>query len=388
MSSIFTTQIVKSPSDERFGSIFGGSPTVTTRAPGRINLIGEHVDYQDGLVLPAAIDRYVYGSARAISEPELRLWSSLGERHITVPLDRSCPLTGDDKWANYVFGVVAKYRDEGHPVCGFEAAFDADLPAGSGLSSSAALESATALLVEAMIEVDLPPVERALLCQVAEHEWAGVPCGIMDQLAVNSGIENQALLIDCRTLGIMPVSIPPELAIVVVDSRVSHALADGEYAKRKADCESAARSLDVKSLRDISVQELNSSSRSLEERTYKRARHVVGEIDRVRRFVAALEAGEIRVAGALMAESHMSLRDDFEVSCAELDVLVEFANDLGAIGARMMGGGFGGSTVNLVHGASAEEFADQIVRRYSEQQGSEVEAFVVNPVTGASRFQN
>ena len=172
---------------EHFRVVFGGGSTIAVSAPGRINLIGEHVDYQEGLVMPAAIDRYVIGSARAIPEAEVRVWSSQGHSKLIIPLDRETPLSGDDHWANYVFGVVAKYRDAGHGVCGFEVAFDSDLPLGAGLSSSAALESATALIIEHIIGLDLPPTARALLCQAAEHDWAGVPCGIMDRAGSQCG---------------------------------------------------------------------------------------------------------------------------------------------------------------------------------------------------------
>ena len=374
----------RDPIGAQFSAVFGTTPTIAARAPGRINLIGEHVDYQGGLVLPAAIDRYVGGAARAIAEPEVRLWSSLNKSQIAVPLDQTAPLDGDDYWANYVFGVVAHYRGAGHPVGGLEAVFDTDLPPGAGLSSSAALESATAMIVEGLFGFELPPTERALLCQAAEHGWAGVPCGIMDQLVVNAGTDGQALLIDCRTLEFSPVVLPADCAIVVVDSKVHHALADGEYAKRKTDCEAAAAELQTKSLRDVDIGELSAARPRLGERVFRRARHVVTEIARVREFESALGARDTAAAGGLMAASHRSLRDDYEVSCPELDALVEIADELGAIGARMMGGGFGGSTVNLVATGSAAAFAEQIVSRYRDEHGEETEAFLVHPVAGTS----
>ncbi|MFT4547613.1 MAG: galactokinase [Verrucomicrobiales bacterium] len=370
-------------SDKNFESVFGNPPTIATRAPGRINLIGEHVDYQDGLVLPAAIDRYICGSARAISGPEVRLWSSLGGDTVVVPLDQTAPLIGRNRWANYVFGVVAKYRDAGHPVVGFEAAFDGNLPLGVGLSSSAALESATALIVEALAGITLAPTDRALLCQAAEHDWAGVPCGIMDQLVINAGIDGHALKIDCRSLEIQPAPLPPNLAIVVADSKVHHSLADGEYAKRKADCENATHALGLASLRDLDIDRLRASRQLLDEQVFRRARHVVTEISRVKNFSAALDAGNISTLAALMAASHDSLRADYEVSCKELDALVEIAVELGTHGSRMMGGGFGGSTVNLVSAEDANTFANQLVSCYHDRHGKTVDAFVVNPVAGA-----
>ena len=300
-----------------------------------------------------------------------------------IPLDRGAPLTGEEAWANYVFGVVAGYRDAGHAVQGFEAAFIADLPIGAGLSSSAALEAATALVTEAFAGIELPAKERALLCQAAEHRWAGVPCGNMDQLAVNCGIDGHALEIDCLNLEIRPAPLPGDLAIVVVDSKVKHELADGEYAKRRADCEAAAAILGVPVLREADAETLNSARPEMEDRVFRRARHVISEINRVRDFSKALANRDINRAGQLLAESHASLRDDFEVSCPELDELVEIAVECGALGSRMMGGGFGGSTVNLVPFSKADEFAKNVSSTYQHRSGAAVDAFRVRPVGGA-----
>ena len=363
-----------------FREVFGGEHSITVRAPGRVNLIGEHVDYQGGLVLPSAIDRFVFAAAREIPQAEVRLWTSLGDRQLRISLDRQEPFTGEDRWANYAFGVVAKYRDAGHAVRGFEAAFVSDILVGAGLSSSAALESATALIIERMMGTDLPPVERAQLCQAAEHEWAGVPCGIMDQLAVNTGVAGHALEIDCRTLELSPVPIPQGIGIVVVDSKVKHSLADSAYAERKNQCEAAARILGVETLRDAGIGALEGARKRLGDPGYRRARHVVSEIERVREFTTALRSEDMLAIGKLMQASHDSLRDDFEVSCAELDEIVEIAKELGATGSRMMGGGFGGSIVNLIPAAEAESFADQIVVSYREKHSAEIEAFVVNPI--------
>ena len=353
------------------------------KAPGRVNLIGEHVDYQDGLVMPAAIDRHVIATARSIAEPEVRLSSSESLPEVVVPLEHKTPFSGDQSWVNYPFGVVAKYREAEYSVGGLEVRFKSDLPVGAGLSSSAALESATALVIEGMLGIELSSTERALLCQSAEHDWAGVPCGIMDQLAVNAGVAGHALRIDCRTLEIVPAPLPADLAIVVVDSKVRHALADGEYAKRKTDCETAAGILKMDTLRDADAEQLDAAAKALGDRVRRRARHVITEIARVQAFAKALDVGDKAAAGELMAASHASLRDDYEVSCTELDALVEIACDLGAVGARMTGGGFGGCTVNLVDASAAPIFADQVVARYRDQFGTEVEAWVVKLVAGA-----
>jgi galactokinase len=368
-----------------FGKSFGRAPVLSACAPGRVNLIGEHVDYQDGLVTPLAINRYVVAAAAPISEPEVRIWSSTcSESPLVVALGRNTPLEADNAWANYVFGVVAGYRKAGHDPGGFEIAFDCDLPAGAGLSSSAALESATALIVEAIANIELPAKQRAQLCQQAEHEYAGVPCGIMDQFAVNCGLAGHALAIDCRTLDISPFPLPGDLAMVVIDSKVKHALADGEYSLRRNDCEAAAEILGVRTLRDSSTGQLEEMRNQLGEQLYRRAHHVVSEIARVKDFTAAMKSGNAVIAGSLMNASHVSLRDDFEVSCAELDTLVEIAGNLNALGSRMMGGGFGGSTINLVHSPKANDFADQVVNTCREQHDWIPEAFVVSAVDGAS----
>jgi galactokinase len=207
----------------------------------------------------------------------------------------------------------------------------------------------------------------------------------MDQLAVNCGIEGHALDIDCSTLDITAAPLPDDISIVVVDSGIKHALANGEYAKRKADCETAAAALDVATLRETDLATVEAARAKLGERVFRRARHVVTEIARVREFRAALDARDTTSAGRLMAESHSSLRDDYEVGCVELDALVVLADELGAIGSRMTGGGFGGSTVNLVSATAASAFAEQIVARYREQHGGAIEAFIVKPVAGASR---
>ena len=354
-------------------------------APGRVNLIGEHVDYQDGLVVPLAINRYVVAAAAPIKEREARIWSAAcNEPPVIVDLENITPLKAESAWANYVFGVIASYRKAGHDSGGLAIAIDGDLPAGAGISSSAALESATALIVEALANIQLPAKERAQLCRQAEHEYAGVPCGIMDQLAVNCGLAGQALAIDCRTLDVSPFPLPGDLAMVVIDSRVQHSLADGEYALRKHDCEDASEILGVQTLRDSSIAKLQEMRDQLGEQLYRRAHHVVSEIARAKDFTAAMKSGNPALAGSLMNASHLSLRDDYEVSCPELDTLVEIACNLNAMGSRMMGGGFGGSTLNLVHSPKANDFADQVVNTCREQHGWIPGAFVVSAVDGAS----
>lgn len=352
-----------------------------SQAPGRINLIGEHVDYQGGLVLPAAIDLGVFAAAARLDEPVVRLHTSFpGADDVELPLDALTRLAKPATWANYAVGVLACYRQAGHDPGGLAIAFDASLPAGAGLSSSAAFEAATAVIVEQACGVLLPARERALLCQKAEHDYAGVPCGIMDQLAVNAGEAGYALLIDCRSLQVGPTPLPAEVAMVVVDSGVKHALADGEYAKRRTDCETAAAALGVACLRETTLDAVLSAREALGDRVFRRARHVVTEIERTRLFAEALASGRLDAATSLMAASHASLRDDYEVSCEELDTLVTIASALGVPGARMMGGGFGGSTIQLVPADAASEIAAKI-EQAAATRGLRVSAF---PVTAAA----
>ncbi|MCB1091899.1 MAG: galactokinase [Verrucomicrobiae bacterium] len=378
-----------SPIADLFASQFGRQPEIAVRAPGRINLIGEHVDYLDGLVLPAAIGRSITGAAARNDNGTVRLWSELaGTEPVSFHLDELSPRSGADKWLNYIIGVLAQFRAAGVEPPGFDAVFTADLPIGAGLSSSAALETATALVVEGLTGVRQDPVDRALLCQKAEHDYAGVPCGIMDQLAVGVCQPGQALLIDCRDLSLTPVPIPEHWALVVADTRVKHALGDGEYRKRREDCEETARLLGVTSLRDASLAQVEAASETLGDRLFHRARHAVTEIARVSAFAAALAEQDEATIGRLMREGHESLRDDFEVSCPELDHLVEAAYSagpaLGLIGSRMTGGGFGGSTISIVHREHADAFARHLEVAFSARFAHDPSVFVTAAAGGAA----
>ena len=376
--------------ERQFRSIFGRAPDVLVRAPGRINLIGEHVDYLGGLVMPAAIDRAIIAAAGPIAEPVVRVWTELSGQKgapILISLDDLTPRQGSDSWQNYLIGVLAVMRDAGVKLPGFEVALTADLPTGAGLSSSAALETATALIVEALTEVSQEPIKRALLCQKAEHDYAGVPCGIMDQLAVGACVAGHALMIDCRDLSLTPVPIPEGIAIVVADSRVKHALGDGEYRKRREDCEAAATMLGVPALRDATLAQVNAAAESLGDRLFRRARHAVTEIARVTEFAASLSGEDFSSAGRLMRASHDSLRDDFEVSCPELDALVEAAYDFGPerglIGSRMTGGGFGGSTVSLVREDAKDAFMEHLKIEFSKKFTHPASLFTTRAADGA-----
>jgi galactokinase len=328
---------------------------VVVVAPGRVNLIGEHTDYNAGFVLPLAIER---GLRIAVSRrPGTTAVFSSDRSGPVVEIDlASCPSPGRGDWGRYAEGVIAGCRRLGWTIPGFEARITADLPAGGGLSSSAALEVGVATALEAVCGRTLDPIEKALLCQRAEHEFAGVPCGIMDQFAVTMARPGHALLIDCRSLDVRHVPLGDEVAVLVIDSGVSHALADGGYAARRRECEAAARLIGRPSLRDVSSAEWPDVAHRLPEPERRRARHVVTENDRVASFSAAARAGDWQTAGRLMGESHASLRDDFEVSCRELDLICVAVGGLeGVYGCRMTGGGFGGSAVALVESSRADE---------------------------------
>ncbi len=307
------------------------------RAPGRVNLIGEHTDYNDGFVLPAAIELETIAEATPAAA--------------TSYTTASAASTG---WTQYVEGVARQLAHRGITIPPLAIHFSSTLPLGAGLSSSAALEVSAALAMLDAAGITLDRMEIARLCQQAEIETVGLGCGIMDQFIALHGIAGHAVMLDCRTLEFRPVAIPPDIAVVIADTGVKHALASSEYNTRRAECESAARRLGVASLRDATHHEGD-----------KRARHIVTENARVLAFVEALEAHDRPQLGALMAASHESLRHDYEVSCPELDRMVECALACpGIIGARMTGGGFGGATVNLVEASQAQTFASELDRRY------------------------
>lgn len=371
-----------------FQRIFGGDPTVTAVSPGRINLIGEHIDYLGGKVMPIAIDRKMTILARPVAGSTSRIWPvGLGiEKPVSIELDDLSVRTDPaENWLNYIVGVLAGYRDAGVKVPAFDAAIFSDLPTGAGLSSSAALETATALVVESASGVSQDPVDRALLCQRAEHEYAGVPCGIMDQLAVGACREGHAMLLDCGDLSMKHFPLPEGVSILVADTGVKHALGDGEYRLRREDCEEAGRILGTDSLCDVKLSDIEAAREELGSRLFARARHAVTEKQRVVEFSAALETKDVETLGRAMRESHDSLRDDYEVSCEELDVLVDAAYDFGSdlVGSRMTGGGFGGSTVSLVLSGAADLLKNHLENTYQEKFGRELNCFITSAAGGA-----
>ena len=377
----------------QFRQRFGRRPTCRVAAPGRVNLIGEHTDYNDGFVLPMAIDRYVVIAAAARvdrqgdGDPTATLYS--------IDLDASAKIQivgkmapGPVTWSNYPQGVVAGFVKRGFAVPPFEAVIQSNLPLGGGLSSSAALEVATATLLETLLEHSLDRVEKAQLCREAEHEFAGVPCGIMDQFSSIFGERDALLLLDCRShaLELVPMT-DPNVTVLIANSNVRHELSDGEYAVRRTQCEEAASTLGATSLRDVSLATLDGARDRLDDVIVHRARHVITEIDRTVKAAEAIRRGKWDEVGQLMYASHKSLRDDYEVSCEELDFLVELADKLGSragvIGSRMTGGGFGGCTVNLVRTNQAASVGQSLQKSYLQQTGIEPTLFTTRPAKGA-----
>ncbi|MEO0416985.1 MAG: galactokinase, partial [Verrucomicrobiota bacterium] len=370
----------------QFVQAFGSDPQFGVRSPGRINLIGEHIDYLDGLVMPMAIDRGIYGVVAPNSSDEIRIWTSITGELASVSTGDSQVREGKEFWLNYPVGVLSVYRDAGVNCPGFDIAIDSDLPTGAGLSSSAALETVFGLVIERLAGKSFTAVERALFCQKAEHDFAGVPCGVMDQMAVGACEEGKALMLDCRDNGLTPVSIPEGIGIVVTDTQVTHALGDGEYKKRRQDCEAALEILPADSWRDLSIEVVNAHSEQLGDQLFRRARHAVTEIARVDAFAAALDGNDYEKMSAALLGSHLSLKDDFEVSCHELDKLVEFAYQFGPeqglVGARMTGGGFGGSTISLVKEESAESLMSHLVTEFESAFGKTLTPFLTRPSAG------
>ncbi len=359
-----------------FAREFGGHAAIVVAAPGRVNLIGEHTDYNDGFVLPAAIDRHIVIAARPRADRVVRLHAADMGESARFDLDDIRPDTGR-RWSNYERGVAWALQGAGYTLQGMDAVVAGDVPVASGLSSSAAIEIATAFAFQTLGDLALDGVKRALLCQKAENEFVGMRCGIMDQYIISLGRRDHALLIDCRSLEYKLVPVPAGVSLVICDTQKRRGLVDSEYNTRRNECEAGARALGVPALRDVSVETFEARQEELGPVTRKRCRHVVTENQRVLDAVDALGAGDLERFGALMNASHVSLRDDYEVSCAELDAMVEAAwRQPGVLGARMTGAGFGGCTVNLVRDEAAETFQHSVAREYTDATGLEPRIYV------------
>ena len=372
---------------EHFRERFGASPQIF-RAPGRVNLIGEHTDYNDGFVMPAAIDSYTWVAGTPRNKPSLRVCSEHFDETVELPL---AELSGAPRkhWSDYIRGVAAVLSELGKPVSGANLLISSDVPLGAGLSSSAALEVAVAMALTAMSGLEVPALQLLKACQKAEHEYAGTRCGIMDQFIATFARAGHALMLDCRSLEYRLLPVANDIRIVICNSMVKHALASGEYNRRRAECEAGAEMLrgylpHVRVLRDVSMTDLEQHASDISDVVFRRCRHVITENQRVLSAAEALQDRDLNRFGKLMYASHHSLRDDYQVSCDELDLLTELASECeGVYGARMTGGGFGGCTVNLLRADAVERLREHLVAGYRDSTGKTPEVYVCSPADGA-----
>lgn len=372
---------------ESFRSQFSRVPEVWADAGGRVNIIGEHTDYHDGFVLPAAIDLRTCAVAAGRDDGVLRIHAIDFNGTVEVALDGLKPFDRID-WRSYTCGPFWAWMRSGMPFSGADVAVGGDVPSGGGLSSSASVEVALVGIAAALSLSDPPCPDVAATARLAENQFCRVPCGIMDQMASACGCEGKALLLDCRTLQTTLVDVPAGWVLVVADSGVRHSLAGGEYAKRQRECAEGMGVVSstfpaVRAARDVSMEMLESIRERMSEISFRRLRHAVSENDRTVRAAGALQAGDVAAVGVLMEGSHRSLADDYQVSCPELDRLVEIALRIeGCAGSRLTGAGFGGNTVNLVRQDAAFDFCGRLAERYRVATGIESVVRVVRPASG------
>ncbi|MCF3139231.1 MULTISPECIES: galactokinase [unclassified Paenarthrobacter] len=373
----------------RFQEVFGAAPDGVWQAPGRVNLIGEHTDYNEGFVLPFAIDKTAKVALRVRDDSTVRMLSTFGGHGLVeAELNGLEPGSGQG-WSRYPLGVAWALKDRDVNVPGFDLLLDSDVPLGAGLSSSHAIECAVISALNELTGAGLAAEELVLATQRAENVFVGAPTGIMDQSASLRGAKGQAVFLDCRDQHVELVPFDAEasgLVLLVIDTKVSHSHADGGYASRRASCELGAEILGVKALRDVGVERLEEASGLLDETTLRRVRHVVTENDRVLQTVEILGTQGPASIGALLDASHVSMRDDFEISCPELDLAVDTSRSAGAIGARMTGGGFGGSAIALTPVGQEQQVRDAVVRSFAEAGFTAPDIFTVTPAAGARRL--
>lgn len=366
--------------DASYQNRFGAAPALRIVSPGRVNLIGEHTDYNEGFVLPAAIDKAIYLAAGPRPDDELHFTAyDLGESFVGTLDD----LTPTQSWADYLLGVVAQLRLAGKTVGGFNCVFGGTIPMGAGLSSSAALENGVGFALNELFGLGLDRITLLRLSQRAENEFVGAKVGIMDMFASMMGQAGHVIKLDCRSLEYTYAPLNMDgIRIVLCDSRVTHALVQSEYNTRRAECEAGVRFLktyypDIRSLRDVTMAMLDEHLRAAEPLIYRRCAYVVQENERLLTGVAELEAGNVAAFGQLMYGSHEGLSKQYEVSCPELDILVDIARLLpGVLGARMMGGGFGGCTINLVREDTLNAFTDVVTKQYKARTGKDTILYV------------
>jgi galactokinase len=363
----------------------------TFRAPGRVNLIGEHTDYNDGFVMPAAINFSTSVTLKPLPERRIQFYSENFKEQVVLDLDNP-PAHGRNHWSDYVVGVALMLEQAGHRLSGATLNFTSDVPIGSGLSSSAAIEVATAYALNATNDLHIDRKELAKICRKAENEFVGARVGIMDQFVSLFGEQDKALLLDCRSLDFELLPLPVAVQLVICNTMVKHELASSGYNERRAECEEGVRRLgrllpSVVALRDVNSAQLDENREALPPVIYRRCRHIVTENERVLASGQALERADLYAFGQLMNESHQSLRYDFEVSCAELDLMVDLAREVeGVYGSRMTGGGFGGCTVNLVTREQVDTLKKVVAAGYEKATGLAPEIYVCQAVKGAEEI--
>lgn len=368
-------------------ALFGESPRVFA-APGRVNLIGEHTDYADGFVMPAAIDFATLAAITPRTDRNIVVRSENYDEQVIHPVD-NLPSRASHHWSDYPFGVLAVLREEGIQIPAFSLTLNGDVPVGAGLSSSAAVEVATMIAVLSMTQARIPLRRVAQLCQRAENSYVGASTGIMDQFIACRGAKDHALLLDCRTLDFRLAPISSNLSLVISNTMVKHSHAGGEYNTRRSEVEEGTRILrshrpEILKLRDATMEDLDKWGNVMPPGVLKRTRHVITENARTLAAAAALESGDLKALGRLMYEAHSSYRDDFEGSCPEADILVELASkEHGCVGARLTGGGFGGCTVNLVWASNARQFADNLRLGYKKATGIDPDVYLCHASAGA-----
>jgi galactokinase len=364
----------------------------TFRAPGRVNLIGEHTDYNDGFVMPAAIDFYTWAKVTPLENRKLQIRSENFDEEVQIDLDDR-NIARREHWSDYPAGVAVILEQEGFRLRGARLEIRGEVPIGSGLSSSAAIEVVTACALTALSGLEIDKRELAQLCRRAENEFVGARVGIMDQFVSLFGQEQKALLLDCRSLDFELLPLPDNVRLIICNTMVKHALASTAYNERREQCEAGVKVLagrfpNITALRDATLDQLEQVKSELSEVVFRRCRHVITENARVLAAEGALGKGDLNLFGSLMAESHRSLRDDYEVSSTELDLMVEFAGRVeGVYGARMTGGGFGGSTVNLIAVDHVAEFRERVARWYEEAMNVKPEVYVCTASNGAEEIR-
>ncbi|USD67989.1 galactokinase [Vibrio sp. SCSIO 43136] len=369
-----------------FSEQLGYKPSHIIQAPGRVNLIGEHTDYNDGFVLPCAIDYQTVVAASPRDDKVVRVISvdyqnELDEFSLDGPID----FVENKMWANYIRGVVHFLQVRGFEFGGADIAVTGNVPQGAGLSSSAALEVVIGQTFKTLYNLDISQTDIALNGQQAENEFVGCNCGIMDQLISAQGEENHALLIDCRSLETKSVSMPKDISVIIINSNKKRGLVDSEYNTRREQCEKAAQVFGVKALRDVSIETFEARQAELDEVVAKRARHVITENDRTEAAAVALSNGNLKAMGELMAQSHASMRDDFEITVSEVDALVDIVKDVIGEqgGVRMTGGGFGGCIVALVPPALVESVTQAVESQYEAKTGLKESIYICQAMAGA-----